>query len=125
MSRAVRRPRDFEADFLRLLESILSAGDESWISILLDGVKQASRMLGRFPAAGVLLAQRGSVVLRKLILRRGPYVAWYVYDTEDPDGDVWLVRLFHARQRRPLPRPGRWVSAGGRTPKQSRRSRSR
>ncbi len=109
MTRKVRRHADFEEDFLCLLESIVERGEASWIAILLDGVKRASAMLAEVPGAGSLIEQRGTVEMRKLILPRGPYVAWYVYDTASRDGDVWLVRLFHARQRRPLPRAGTWA----------------
>ena len=66
-------------------------------------------MLARFPAAGPLMAEQGTVVLRKVIFPKGPFVAWYLYDTEHPDGELWLMRLFHARQKRPSPE--RWLRA--------------
>ena len=60
-------------------------------------------MLESFPAAGPKVAEEGTVILRKLIFPKGPFVAWYLYDAADPEGELWLVRLFHARQKRPNP----------------------
>jgi hypothetical protein len=55
---------------------------------------------------------REAVLMRKIIFPKGPYVAWYAYDPDDPEGEVWLLRLFHARQRRPAPSLRRWVRRG-------------
>lgn len=33
--------------------------------------------------------------LRKLVLRRVPFVIWYAAEADE----VWLLRLFHARQK--------------------------
>lgn len=52
-------------------------------------------------------------MLRRVILPSTPYVAWYVYDEECADGEVILVRLFHAQQRRPAPDPSRWLPRVG------------
>jgi plasmid stabilization system protein ParE len=111
VTRCVRRHRDFEADFVKLLQSLVTRGDEAWIERLLAGVVRASRMLAKLPGVGTVMARNEPMVMRKLILPHGPYVAWYVYNEADARGDVWLVRLFHARQRRPLPRPGRWLGS--------------
>ena len=108
MTRSVQLHSDFEDDFRRLVTSIVAHGEPSWVDTLVDGVRRAMQLLGRFPAAGTLLDRRGTVVLRKLILPKGPYVAWYVLDEADRKGDLWLVRLFHARQKRPLPRARRY-----------------
>src|SRR5262245_59503373 len=108
MRRFVRRHADFEADYIALLGDLVARGEREWIVTLASGLEDVCRMLSRFPAAGPRLADRGTVQMRKLLFPKGPYVAWYLYDDADPGGDVWLVRLFHARQRRPAPRPGKW-----------------
>ena len=105
--RAVRRHADFEADYLAMLEWLVELGARARVVQLAQGLHSVVRMLATFPAAGPKVAERGTVALRKLIFPQGPFVAWYLYDMEDPGGDLWLVRLFHARQRRPD--PGRWL----------------
>ncbi len=50
----------------------------------------------------------GRIVLRSIGYPEGPYLAWYVYDESDPEGEVTLVRLFHTSQDRPTPNPARW-----------------
>ncbi len=124
MSRIVRRHPDFEADFLRLLDGLVARGAEGWVRTLAEGVAECSRLLGRFPAAGTCLERRGNVALRKLILPRGPYVAWYACDESEPAGDLWLVRIFHARQQRPPARVTRWLSAASARPPKRRKSPS-
>ncbi len=114
MSRFVRRHADFEADFVKLLGVIVERGEEAWIAMLLAGVVDASAMLGKLPGVGTLMLRSGTVVMRKLVLPKGPYVAWYAYDAAHPRGDVWLLRLFHARQRWPSPTLRRsWRKAAG------------
>lgn len=112
MPRRVCRHPDFEADYLALLGGLFARGERAWIETLASGLEDVVRMLSTFPAAGPCVAERGSVQLRKLLFRKGPYVAWYLHDPTDPEGEVWLVRLFHARQKRPTPRPARWMSRG-------------
>jgi hypothetical protein len=92
MRRLVRRHADFEADYVALLADLVARGEREWIVTLADGLEDVGRMLSKFPAAGPRLAERGTVQMRKLIFRKGPYVAWYLYDAADPGGDLWLVR---------------------------------
>lgn len=61
---------------------------------LREGLVEARRLLGRFPEAGARLGDPAA--LRKLILRRLPFVGYVV----EPDA-MWLVRGFHVRQDRP------------------------
>jgi hypothetical protein len=44
------------------------------------------------------------MAVRRLILRKVPYVVWFLSDTAHPAADVWMLRLFHARQDRPSAR---------------------
>lgn len=76
---------------------------------LLDVTRRVVSALEAFSAMGSKQARSGNVELRSLRYPKLPYVAWYVYDPTDPDGDLWLVRLFHARQLRPRPDPSRWL----------------
>ncbi len=50
--------------------------------------------------------------LRSVRYQKLPYLAWYVYDANDPDDDLWVVRLFHAYQQRPRPDLSRWSPRG-------------
>lgn len=76
---------------------------------LLEGTEQIVETLGSFPAIGPVEAERPGAVLRSVRYSKWPYVAWYSYDPTDPEGDIWLVRLFHARQLRPRPDLARWL----------------
>ena len=107
--RAVRRHPDFERDFVAQLAWLAAHGSPEWITSLRDGLDKVIRMLGRVPGAGTLVDRKERHVLRKVFWPEGPYVAWYVYAPGERAGDVWLVRLFHARQRRPKPDPSRWL----------------
>jgi len=82
---------------------LVSQGASTRIVQLTDGLHEVVRMLSAFPVAGPKVAESGSVLLRKLIFPKGPFVAWYLYDAAEPDGELWLVRLFHARQKRSNP----------------------
>lgn len=64
---------------------------------------EGAALLAKFPDIGTIEAMDGAVVLRRLVLGKLPYVIWFLRDTSDPDADVWLLRLFHAKQQRPLP----------------------
>ena len=107
--RAVKRHPDFERDFIAQLDWLSRRGFTEWIVALREGLTHVTKMVSKVPGAGTLVDTRRGVVLRKVFWPEGPYLAWYVYDPADRRGDVWLVRLFHARQRRPKPTPGRWL----------------
>jgi plasmid stabilization system protein ParE len=107
--RTVRLHADFEADYVAQLEWLVSREERDWIVNLETGLEEVIQLLSVFPEAGTVVAERGTVVLRKIIFPKGPYVGWYVYDTSEPHGEVWLARLFHARQKRPAPSPRRWA----------------
>lgn len=61
-------------------------------------------LLAEFPEAGRELDRAGVKTLRRLKLRRAPYLVWYSFDPESPARTVELYRLFHARQLTPEPR---------------------
>lgn len=107
--RTVRRHPDFEADFVAHLEWLVARRERGWIEALGAGVEEVGLLLSMFPAAGALVLTRGTIQLRKLVLRKVPFLAWYVLDEAREDDDLWLVRLFHARQRRPKPDLRTWL----------------
>lgn len=83
-------------------------GEDPWVQTLIAGTRWIARTLTRFPAIGPIRATHGSLVVRSIRYPKGPYVAWYTYDENEPDGYVVLVRLFHLGQERPEPDLARW-----------------
>ena len=112
--RRVRIHADFAADYLAQLEWLAAHGERTWIEHLAAGTERLLSTLPAFPEIGSRAATRGSVELRVVVYPKGPYRAWYVYDRDAAAGDIWLVRLFHTRQRRRKPDPGRWFPGHGR-----------
>jgi plasmid stabilization system protein ParE len=78
--------------------------EPAWIDKLAADIEALKTLLGTYPDSGRKLAEKGSVVLRKLRLRQTPYYVWYSTDDAEPGSAVKLVRLFHARQQAPQPR---------------------
>jgi plasmid stabilization system protein ParE len=100
-TRRVRIHGDFEADFLAQVDWLVAEGEGSWIAGLESGVDHILELLAEFPGGGQAMDREGTNSIRKLVFPRGPFVAWYAFDPDDPEGDVWLLRLFHSRQQRP------------------------
>ena len=104
MPQRVRRHADFLVDLQAQVLWLEQNRNEGWILRLREAVDEATRALARFPTMGapVLGHPRGAAAepLRKLVLRRIPFVVWYAV----ADDGVWLLRLFHARQKRPHPK---------------------
>lgn len=107
MRRARIHP-DFAADYVAQLDWLVLHGERGWIEQLVEGTERIVSTLPMFPEIGARESAQESVELRVIRYRKGPYRAWYVYDRDAPAGDIWLVRLFHARQRRQKPDPSRW-----------------
>ncbi len=106
--RRVRGHADFEADYLAQLRWLADRGEVAWIEGLLEATLRLVRALETFPGIGSKQDSRGRMQLRSVRYQKLPYLAWYVYDADDSDGDLWLVRLFHAHQQRPRPDLSRW-----------------
>ena len=102
MSRRIRFHADFKADLNAQLRWLATNRDDEWIQRLRIGLEEATKLLIRFPTVGTIECQEGNVALRRLILRNVPYVIWFLSDCENPNADVWVLRLFHARQDRPV-----------------------
>lgn len=107
--RRVQRHGDFHLDHQAHLRWIEGRGEERWALALLNEIVRVSALLQDFPSIGLRRDKRGTLELRQIAFARLPYVAWYVFDPADPTGDLWLVRLFHARQLRPAPHVDQWM----------------
>jgi plasmid stabilization system protein ParE len=99
MSTKLRFHARFRADLRRQLAHLAEHGDQRWIEGLRTGIDEALDLLSHHPSAGTVEARRDDGVLRRLVLRRVPYVVWYVVERRE----VWLLRLFHGRQSRAAP----------------------
>jgi plasmid stabilization system protein ParE len=64
-------------------------------------LEEAVSLLASQNGVGALEASEGGLELRRLLLRRLPFVIWF---QAGPGREVWLLRLFHVRQARPHPR---------------------
>lgn len=71
---------------------------------LREGIDEVAELLRRYPTAGRETARSDRGVLRSIRLRRYPYVVWYGHAARGPVRELWLIRLFGARQERPSPR---------------------
>lgn len=100
-TRRVRIHADFEADLLAQLDWLVAQGEGSWIAGLESGVDQILELLAGFPGAGQVMDRDRKTSIRRLVFPRGPFVIWYAFAPDDPEGDVWLLRLFHSRQQQP------------------------
>jgi plasmid stabilization system protein ParE len=87
---------------------LVSEGREDWIPGLADAVEEVMERLRQVPEIGPVVKESPALVLRKILFRRRPLVAWYAYRRGKTITTVWLLRLFGAHQARPRPSPGRW-----------------
>ncbi|WP_437483901.1 type II toxin-antitoxin system RelE/ParE family toxin [Sorangium sp. So ce1014] len=103
MGRRVRFRREFACDLRDQVRWLEENRGSAWVERLRTGLDEAVELLARFPAIGPAEPKNDEdrAVVRKLLLRKLPYVIWYLADTSDPGADLWLLRLFHARQDRP------------------------
>ena len=94
----VERDPEFADDLRAQLRYLSDRGELEWIATLDEDVLQAEQVLAQFPEAGRALANEGRPAVRRLRLRRAPYVVWY---TPAQRKRVVLLRLFHVRQKGP------------------------
>jgi hypothetical protein len=83
--------------------------ESEWITALSAGVVEAPQLLEAVPLAGAPVSVGRAAQLRKLVLRRVPFLVWYFVPIRPPY-TVWLARLFHTRQRQPRPSLARWTA---------------
>ena len=103
MAQRVRFHADFRRDLAAQLTWLQQHRDDAWIERLRTGLDEAIELLSALPRVGTIEAEDDLVVLRRLILRKLPYVVWYTCNKDDPKADIWFLRLFHASQDRPQP----------------------
>ena len=92
----VRTRASFLADVRVRVAWLTRHRDVSHVTQLRTGLQEVRSLLARFPTAGPSLERRERLVLRSVLLRRLPFVVFYVVEGKD----VWLLRLFHHRQDR-------------------------
>lgn len=82
----------------------------AWLDALATGLNAAAALLADYPMVGPVVAEGRDTTLRRLVWSHAPYVCWYVHRQDPPIPDVWLIRLFHASQRRPAPDVRFWAA---------------
>ena len=105
----VRLHAAFRRDFRAQLSWLAEHDRTEWIHNLAPAVEEVAALLSRFPEAGPVQARSPQLVLRKLIFRRLPFVAWYGHRPRRPVRTIWLLRMFGVRQDRPRPDPDDWA----------------
>lgn len=98
--RAIRYAATFWRDANAEIRYAIEHGEERWSRQLAEDIVDVERLLTDFPDAGRELDRIGETTLRKMKLRRCPFLVWY---TTDPQ-KVVIARLFHVRQLTPEPR---------------------
>lgn len=100
--RRVTARESFRADVAAQIAFLLAKEEGERIANLAAEIEAAGRILGTFPELGREIGREGGTSVRALHLRRVPFVITYALAPERPPS-VTLLRIFHARQRRPLP----------------------
>lgn len=93
----VRRSAKFARDLDAQVAFLVAGDDLEGIDRLELDLAAVEQLLSTFPDAGRELGATESWSLRKLKLRRCPFVVWYQRES----GQLTLARLFHARQDQP------------------------
>lgn len=96
MRRRVRVRASFLSDLHEQIRWLREHRTSADLAGLRAGIPEARALLRRFPSAGPVERDGRNASLRKLILRRVPFVIWYVHD----GANISLLRLFHLRQER-------------------------
>jgi plasmid stabilization system protein ParE len=99
--RNVRFHADFRGDLRAHLKWLSEHRDPGWVERLRVELDEATSLLSSFPDMGTIEGVHGAVTLRRLFFPKLPYLVLYTRDTRDPKGDIWILRLFHAKQERP------------------------
>jgi plasmid stabilization system protein ParE len=99
----VRLHADVLASLEEQLEWIVEHRDDGGAARLREDLDEALDALSVFPLLGEAAsdderAAAGDESLRRIPLRRTPFVLWYGFD--ERRNEVWALRLFHARQSR-------------------------
>lgn len=92
----VLRGATFHRDLHAQVNILVGRQDAEGVDRLSADLAALQDLLAAFPDAGRELAAIDRSTLRKLKLRRCPFVVWYLREQDR----VTLTRLFHARQDR-------------------------
>jgi len=104
----MRLHRSFRRDFRAQLGWLVTEDRADRIPGLTDAVEEVMERLRQFPEIGPVVKESPGLVLRKILFRRRPLVAWYAYRPAKTITTVWLLRLFGAHQARPRPNSKLW-----------------
>lgn len=88
---------DFRSDLRSQTRRLLAEEKREWAERLIGEIELVARVLERSPKAGPVELRRGGREIRRLLLRRLPFVVWY---WETQGRRVVVLRLFHVRQQR-------------------------
>jgi plasmid stabilization system protein ParE len=82
-----------------------------WLERFRDGLTSVTRRIAAYPRSGTPLQDEAGLVLRAMAFPgRLPYLVYYTHPSAEPIDDVYLLRLFHYRQRRTPRRLSEWPS---------------
>ncbi len=95
----IERDADFLVDLENQVGYLFLADERRWISMLQEDLYEALELLASFPEAGQQVSLQRRPRVRRLRLRRTPFVIWYRVTANRQR--LVLLRLFHARQLRP------------------------
>lgn len=89
---------DFRADLRARTRRLLADDRRDWAGRLMEEVELLALLLGASPRAGAVELRRDGREIRRVVLRRLPFVVWYHFRSREKK--VVVLRLFHVRQRR-------------------------
>lgn len=103
------------ASFVRDVDARVAWLEENapveWLERFREGLTSATRRVAAYPRSGARVRDEAGLVLRaKAFPGRLPYLVYYTHSSVEPTEEVYLLRLFHYRQRRTPRRLGEWPS---------------
>jgi len=93
---------DFRADLRAQTRHLIEDDRSDWAERLIKEVELVATLLRRSPLAGAMELNQGGRSIRRLVLRKLPFVVWY--HRAERSRKVVVFRLFHVRQSRPIPK---------------------
>jgi len=93
---------DFRADLRAQTRHLIEDDRPDWAERLIEDVELVGRLLASSPLAGAMEVERAGRSVRRLVLRKLPFVVWYHWP--ERSRKVVVLRLFHVRQSRPIPK---------------------
>ena len=89
---------DFRADLPGQTRRLVAEEKPDWAERLIGEIESVAMLLGGSPRAGMVETRRRGREIRRLVMRRLPFVVWYHLPARSRK--VVVLRLFHVRQRR-------------------------